>query len=134
MSVRMEPFEVHDLRDMEVQERHARLVPQLFAQAGLLGLQNLLRRPWSWTAWAENGRPVAACGILHDGGAWAFLAPDCRRYMLEITRGAQKVLTNYAQVVGPVYADIDPAYENAVRWARAIGFRPDGERWTFDGQ
>lgn len=131
MSVKIEPFRTDDLLYLETQERHAHLIPIFYKRLGLFGMQQLVSE-FSWTAWSGYGQAVACCGILPDGGTWAFLSRDCRRVMIPVTRAVRQVLQVFAGVHGAPYADIDSTYLEAVRWAKLLGFRPDtDERWIY---
>lgn len=115
---------------MEVQERHAWLVPRVWYN--LLDVHPVMVGRWSWTMWSEYGLPVGACGITPDGGAWAFLTPLIRPHMVAASRETRRQLENYVQEVGQVYADVDKTHPEAVRWVKLLGFRHEGgERWVF---
>jgi hypothetical protein len=131
--IEISPFDLHDLEQMEVQQKHKELVPVLFNS--YLSARRMLEGPWAWTAWTEHGRPVASCGILNNGGAWAFLSEDLRRDMVAVTRAVRRVLELHAAVKGPVFADIDGSFAEGVRWAKFLGFQPGAEdpsRWWYD--
>lgn len=131
MSLKIEPFSFSDLLLFEVQEAHAPLLPRLLARP--LTVQRAAEGPWSYTAWLPCGVPAAACGILHNGYAWALLAPDMRRHMLAVTRAVSAILADYRVAVGPVSAEIDTSHPEAVRWAALLGFRPlgAGRTWVY---
>ena len=120
--------------DLEVQPEHAAVMP-MFWGLGLTALHHGLVGPWSWTA-MQDRTPVAACGIMAHCYAWAFLAADMRRHLLPVTRAVQHVLDTHSHVVGPVLAHIDEENENAVRWAKFLGFKPDpiAGNWYFDAR
>lgn len=125
------PFGMSDLLNMEVQGRHAWLVPHVWRN--LLVVERQMVSPWSWTMWSVYGSPLGACGILPDGGTWAFLGSGLRPHMLMATRRTRQELENHVQVMGPVYAEVDKTHPEALRWVRLLGFRHDkGERWVFD--
>lgn len=131
MSVKIEPFGFSDLWLMDVQDRHAPIIPLLARR--VFSVQRLAEGPWSYTAWNACGVPVACCGIMPGGGAWAFLGADMRRYMTPVTRHVLRVLKDHVALEGPVYADIDMSYPAAIRWAKLLGFRPGAEsRWVFN--
>ncbi|WP_299444688.1 hypothetical protein [uncultured Rhodospira sp.] len=119
------PFELSDLDLLEVQPRHT-AVYEMFQEIGHARLERLLVGRYSWTAWTAYGVPVAACGILYNGSAWAILAPDLRRFMLPITRKVRTVLEQHAAERGDVVAHIDRTHLEASRWAGKLGFEPDG--------
>lgn len=99
----------------------------------LLVVERQMVGPWSWTMWSGYGLPLGACGILPDGGAWAFLGPGLRPHMLAATRRARRELEDYASVARPAYAEVDKSHPEALRWVRLLGFRHDaGERWVHD--
>lgn len=124
------PFELADLEDIQVQQRHSGLVPLILARP--FAFIRATEGPWSWTYWTETGRPVACAGILKNGSAWAFLGTDMRREMVPFLRATRQVLEAYSAAVGPVRSDIDTASPEAVRWARLLGFRQiDGSNWEF---
>lgn len=128
------PFEVSHLLDITVQPEHAVLMPLLWG-LGLTALRRSMVGPWSWTAMQEDV-PVAACGIVESGHAWAFLSVDMRRNLIPVTRAVRRVLDTHRHAVGPVLAHIDEANKNAVRWAKFLGFKPDltvGD-WYFDAR
>lgn len=132
MSVRIEPFGFSDLWLMDIQGRHALWRP-VFARRAF-AVQRLMEGPWSYTAWSAYGIPVACCGVLPDGGAWAFLSADMKRHMVPVGRAVRRVLGDHVALSGPVYADIDTTYPAAIRWVKLLGFRPEAEnRWIFDG-
>ena len=125
------PFGVSDLLTMDVQERHAWMLPH--ALRNLLAAEHAMVGPWSWTMWSEYGIPLGAAGILRDGGLWAFLGPGLRPYMLRATREARRGLESYVRNVGPTYAEVDKTHPEALRWVKLLGFRQEGgERWVFD--
>lgn len=124
-------FGIADLLDMDVQERHAWMVPRVWRN--LLIVHPVMVGKWSWTMWSEYGIPVGSCGITPDGGAWAFLTPLIRPHMVSATRKTRDALRSHLKEVGPVYADIDKTHPEALRWVKLLGFRhDDGERWVFD--
>lgn len=124
MRVRIEPFAYEDLAQLEVQERHAELVPVLRRHGDTV--RELTEGPYSYTAWSVYGRPLCACGILRTpadtGYAWAFLGPDMRRAMVPVTRYVAAVLDRFIREVGPVLAEIDESNPQAVRWVEMLGF------------
>ncbi len=132
MSVEIAPFELSDIAKIEVQPQHASIKPMLCRY--LLSLSELVG-PWSYTAWNQYGLPVASCGILQNGNAWALLSPILRRDMLAVTRYVRGVLEDHTHAIGPVLADIDEKHSEAVRWAKLLGFRPKLEIgvWQFSG-
>ncbi len=128
MSVKFRAFRLSDIVRLDVQQRHLAISPMLWRQG--LGLRRMLG-PWSWTA-DIDGRPVAACGILDNSYAWALLGEGLGRNMLPVTRTVRAALVSHAIVRGPVHAHIDARHPEAVRWARALGFRPhSGITWRF---
>ena len=128
------PFQVGHLLDMTVQPEHAAIMP-LFWGLGLTALYNSMVGPWSWTALRDEV-PIASCGVVESGYAWAFLAEDVQRSLIPVTRAVRRVLDTHRQAVGPVLAHIDEADKNAVRWAKFLGFRPDppAGNWCFDAR
>lgn len=127
--IRVEPFAFSDLLMFEVQRAHAVLTPMLLARP--LSAQRAMEGPWSYTAWSAFGVPVAACGMLLSGYAWALLAPDLRHYMLPVSRAVRRVMADYRAQEGPVFAEIDSGYPEAVRWAKLLGFQPEGAGRTW---
>lgn len=133
MNVEVRPFSPADLIWIDVQPRHAGLIPFLFHR---VGAGRLLQQAncYSFTVWSAYGQALACGGITNEGGVWAFLAADCRNAMVVITRVARRVLKLHLEVAGPVFADVDPGYRNAVRLAKALGFRQVSlHGWIFDG-
>ncbi len=128
------PFQMGHLLDMTVQPEHAAIMPMLWG-LGLTALYRTMVTPWSWTAMRDD-TPVAACGIVASGYAWAFLSEDMKLGMLPVTRAVQRILDTHRHVVGPVLAHIDEDNKNAVRWAKFLGFRPDPSagNWCFDAR
>ena len=125
------PFGVSDLLGMEVQKHHAWMIPYVWRNSLVVARQMV--SPWSWTMWSEYGYPLGACGILPDGGTWAFLGSRLRPHMLMATRRTRRELENHVWDVGPAYAEVDKSHPEALRWVRLLGFRHDaGERWVFD--
>lgn len=127
------PFRLGHLLDLRVQPEHAPIMPQLWA-LGMPQLQSAMVGPWSWTA-VRDERPVAACGILENGYAWALLGNDLKRDMVRVTRVVRRVLDTHRHAVGPVLAAIDETRPDAVRWAKFLGFSPtpNGD-WCFDAR
>ena len=130
MSLQFLPFEVSDLDAMDVQARHRPILEMAQWAAGQI--KKTVEGPYSWTAWTPYGQAVAACGILEDGHAWAFLGTGSPKHYVAITRKVRQVLECHVAIIGPVYAAIDPNHPEAVRWARLLGFRPEGTKWVFD--
>ena len=124
----MRPFRLSDLLHLEVQERHVAIWPVLWRMGFHL---RCMLGPWSWTA-ELDGRPIAACGILEDGYAWALLGEGLSGNMIPVTRTVRNALVSHARVIGPVYAHVDDTHPEAVRWARVLGFKPfEGITWRF---
>lgn len=131
MTLRFEPFRIDHAFDFEVQPQHQWLVPLLGEYKG--DLKAIMERPYSWTARGEDDRVIACCGVMENGYAWALLGPDLFWNMLPITKKVREVLSNHLESEGPVYADVDPMFAPAVRWARLLDFRQEGDRlWVFD--
>lgn len=129
MRIDVRHFDPADLDAIEIQPRHAAGIVKLVAEHPEL---KYLMRNWGYTAWTPYGVPAAICGVLPNGTAWAILAADVRRVMVPLTRAVRAVLTTHAKTQGPVWADIDSTYPEAVRWARALGFREQSAgRWVF---
>lgn len=128
MRVNFEPFAFPDLLDLEIQPRHARIRKILLAN--MIPLKSLMEGPYSWTAWSAHGRPLACCGILADGRTWALLSPRLGQAMKPVSQAVRAVLEAHP---GTPWADIDPSYLEAVRWARMLGFRPTGAGpWIYE--
>lgn len=128
MSVKIRPFKLSDLLRLEVQKRHMAIWPIIWRQG--LNLQKMLG-PWSWTA-ERDEQPIAACGILEGGWAWALLGEGLGRDMVPVIRTTRNALVSHATVLGPVYAHIDDTHPEAVRWAGILGFEPfEGITWRF---
>lgn len=129
MRIDVRRFEPADLDAIEIQPRHASGITALVAERP--GLKHLMRN-WGYTAWTPYGVPAAICGVLPNGTAWAILATDLKRFMVPISRAVRAVLKAHAREQGPVWADIDSTHPEAVRWARALGFREQSAgRWVF---
>lgn len=127
MSGRFEPFAISDLEVIDVQPSHRAVAAKVLERP--LIFQKLMVGPYSWTYWTAFGQAVACAGILPGGKAWAFLGSDMRRHMAVFVGGTRQALMAHP---GPVYADIDSNSPQAVRWARILGFRPDGGQvWKF---
>ena len=130
-TVKIVPFGVSDMRVMDVQERYVSIIPHVWRN--LLMVEQSMVGPWSWTMWSVHGRALCACGILSDGGAWAFLSPHIRPHLLAATRRTHLELQGHLLEKGPVYAEVDRTHLQALRWVKLLGFRHDaGERWVFD--
>lgn len=112
------PFELSDLTQVPVQDRHAHLVPLITLRP--LAMTPMLTGLYSWTYWSGTGRPVFCGGVIGKGNwCWAFLARDMRKHMVAVTRGTRATLALHP---GPVRASIDPKHPEAVRWANILGF------------
>lgn len=131
MTVKFEPFSISDLPLLDVQPRHKHILPIVYRN--ILSLAPQLSGPWSWTAWSVYGVPIAAAGVLKNGFAWALLGQDLRRNMVAVHRAVGSVLEQRSDIGLPTYATIDPEYRAAVRWAKALGFRPASSAgvWVF---
>jgi hypothetical protein len=123
--VTFEPFAVFDLYTMVVQDRHADLVYDIKERE--TDYRARLEGPYSWTAWSVYGMPIASCGILEDGGTWAFLAKNLRREMVAISRYVRWVLDKACAANLVPYAEIDESYAEAVRWVELLGFHRTNE-------
>jgi len=131
MTLRFEPFKIEDAFDFEYQPQHQWLMPLLEEHRG--DLKYIMESPYSWTAFDDSGKVVGCCGIMTDGYAWALLSSDLFSNMISITTRVREALYQHALEKGPVYADVDPMFTPAVRWARLLGFHQEGDRlWTFD--
>jgi hypothetical protein len=119
------PFEIADLDTLEIQPQHVEL-RELIDTVPRDLLARVMEGPYSWTAWTPYGIPVAACGILRSGEAWAILCADLSRSMVPVTRKVREVLRQYAKEVGPATASIEKSHPEAVRWARVLGFQRVG--------
>lgn len=86
--------------------------------------------PFAATVWTPYGVPVVCAGIRPNHVAWTYLAVNMKRWMVPSVRAMAHVLMEYTRQVGPVWATIDEIQPNRVRLARALGFKPDGERWV----
>lgn len=81
-------------------------------------------------AWsAMVGEEPIACAGFHlpwEGRAvaWAVLSQSAGRHMLELTRGVKRALENCPaeRIEAQVLASFGPG----LRWAAALGFRPEG--------
>ncbi len=125
------PFGVSDMRVIDVQDRYVSLIPHVWKN--LLMVEEALVAPWSWTMWSVHGRALGACGILPDGGTWAFLSPHIRPHLLAATRRTHLELQCHSCEVGPAYAEVDKTHPEALRWVKLLGFRHEaGGRWVFD--
>lgn len=129
--LRFEPFKIEHAFDFDVQPQHQWLLPLLGEHKG--ELKEIMEGPYSWTAKDDDKRIVGCCGVMTNGYAWALLGADLSWNMLPITKKVSEVLSGHLQEKGPVYADIDPMFAPAVRWARLLNFHQEGDRlWVFD--
>jgi len=94
----------------------------------------------SWTALAGD-TPVGAGGVLPiwpgRALAWALVGTLPKTAWTAVTRQALAVLQHaHAQGHGRIEAHVDAAFANGVRWARLLGFAPEGlmRRFTADGR
>lgn len=129
MSVEFRPFTPGDLYRIDVQERHKWVLDAMQRRPlSVAALEN----EWAWTATA--GGSVLCCAGAIDSEMWCFLARDLRRHMVPITRyGRAMMAAHLATVGGRLWAHIDPAHPEAVRWAQMGGLRPvDGWLWALD--
>lgn len=130
MSVSFRPFEAEDLWRIDVQERHRWVLEAVQRRPLITGA---MENTWSWTA--LEGSTVLSCVGAVDSEIWAFLARDLRRHMVPITRYGRMMMDAHVAVVGPLWAHIDPAYHNAVRWAELGRMRRvDGWLWVYDAR
>lgn len=128
--IQLEPFRLADLTLLEVQDRHS-AVPQIVLSRPLTATV-ALEGPWSWTAWLPYGVPVACCGVLDNGIAWALLSPDAGPHMVAITRASRRVFEMRRELGLPTVATVDDSHDAAVRWVRMLGFRQDANGvWVF---
>lgn len=129
--IQLIPFQVDDLKLLPVQPLHVEALAQVLT-LDRATLKHRLENQWSWTAW-DDEIPVAACGIMPHGEAWAFLAADLTHNMVAITRAVRSVLDGRAKAVGPVTATTLLNFPPADRWVRMLGFvkQPDGH-WKFE--
>jgi hypothetical protein len=106
------PAEKWHVEEIRVQPRHRdvhRRIVELIDHLPLDGALTLL----------SDGVPVAVGGI-YKGLGWTLLAEDLRRgEMIVIHRVASRMLRCYNDVV---LAEIDEKHDEAVRWARMLGF------------
>lgn len=127
--VKFLPFKANDLRSLEVQARHEPV--RNFVSKRPLLLADIEDSLWSFTMHAD-GKPRACVGATEEGAIWAFLAKDLRRWMLPLTRYGRSMIDAHVAVVGPLWAELDPEYPEAVKWARLAGFRQiDRSLWTY---
>lgn len=130
MSVRIEPFRLTDLEPLRARPLYLDVADEILSRP--LIMQRLMTGPYSWTAWNEYGLPVAACGILENGVAWAFVTEDARRDILAITRAVRQVLDLHVADRGQVTAEVRGYDEKAVKWASLLGFVPvGGGNWVY---
>lgn len=121
MTVQFEPFDLYHLCVMQVQDRHAWLVNQVYDR--WTEIEPRLVGPYSWTAWSAYGLPVACCGIMECGGTWAFLAKNLKRDMVAVSKYVRGVLDQFLAEKTTPYAEIDESHAEAVRWVRLLGFQ-----------
>jgi hypothetical protein len=117
---RLEPFALGDLEQLEVQPKHAWLIPIMAAHP--LNVAKVAVGPWSWTYWLEMGVPIFSAGIMPNGYSWALFGYDMRRHMIPAVSAIRTALQAHKGSVGTVFAEIDSNYIAAVRLAKALGF------------
>lgn len=88
----------------------------------------------TWAATFEDDSGILAItGITPEGSAWAFFRQGLRRKAVPVFRAAYRAVHLYSLRVGPVSATIDPGFQQGVRLAIMIGFRPsENGNWLFD--
>lgn len=128
MRVKFEPFCFDDVAEMEIQDIHFGVWHMILDNRK--SIEPLAVGPYSWTAWSDYGIPVACCGILPNGEAWALLSRQLGRSMVPVTRKVRAVLEEHP---GPVSARLDLANPAALKWAGILGFRPtaDPGLWVY---
>lgn len=120
----MIPFRAGHVSALRLQAHENTLARSLSPQA-LFALEG----PDAHTVVAE-GQMVACLGVLPlwpgTGEAWAFLAHDCGRHLLWITRAIERYLrhTHYTRVQCMVAWDFWPAH----RWCKRLGFTLEAPR------
>lgn len=128
-AVDFRPFRARDLDSFEVQPAHELTLK--WARLRPFSLSDAEDSPWSFTMWA-GGKPRACAGVGPEGGIWAWLGPDMRRYMLPLWRYGLAMIDAHVGIAGPVWAQVDPKYPEAVHLVRMAKFRQlDLSTWAY---
>jgi len=137
MSVNVAPFCIEDILDLEVQPKHYDDWLRIVRNLGVF--KPFMENEYSHVVFDDATGEVLSCsGILTEPYCmgWAYLRYDLKKYMTSITRVARKLeLVPFVRDNGPVFAQIDSQYPQAIRWARILGFRPHDttqDFWVFD--
>ena len=121
-------FQPSDLWRIDMVPRYAGMLdhPDLYRAAQLsIG-------SWAFSYRTPDWRILASAGVAPGGLMWAFMGRDLRRDMVAITRFGRRMVSDYRKQVGPLHAQVDPDYGNAVRWVKALGFRLGADGlWTY---
>lgn len=123
--LQFEPFELDDLAQIDVQERHRLIAANIVANPEKY--RALMETAWAWTGWDSYGRPVAAGGWMECGAGWMFFGADQKRHMLRLTRFTIAQADAFEKATGkPAFMQVDTRFSDAIRWAKALGFAPLG--------
>ena len=117
-------FRPEDMRELNLQ-------PMQIDSNKLLGdmeyATNLKSGGDCYTAIA-NGHVVACLGLVsvwkYRRYVWAFLADDCGKHMIHLTRAVKLWLKYHGQ--GRIETSVDCNFPAAIRWAEMLGFEREG--------
>lgn len=128
-AVEFRPFKARDLDSLDVQPAHEATAKWVKLRPfTLLDAEDSL---WSFTLWGD-GKPRACAGIGPEGAIWAFLARDMKRWMLPLWRYGRAMIDAHTAIVGPVWAQVDPKYSEAVHLVQMANFRSlEPSLWVY---
>ena len=92
---------------------------------------------WDWCYTVLDDAEVLAIAGGYDfgthGEAWSLLSADIGPRMPRVFREVKRSIQRYTLTGKPLYVNVNPAHEEAVRWAKLIGLKYTGQRdiWCY---